>query len=106
MYDTVLNRDLTPTNYENLAKYVVNGLIDKIALANAILPPSNPPGSEFFIKYGDKVDAEVIAQAYFSALGRAPSLGELNQHLSDIAAGVAQGMASWSKFPRAPSISC
>ena len=64
LYDTALNRDLMPTDYELLVKYVVNGQLDKAALANVLLT-----SAEFVTKYGDKGNAEIISQTYQSALG-------------------------------------
>ena len=84
LYDTTLNRDLMPTDYEVLAKYIANGQLDKVALANALMT-----SSELLTKYGDNGNAEVISQAYQNAIGRTPSLVELNQHLTDIASGAA-----------------
>ncbi|MEJ8562320.1 DUF4214 domain-containing protein [Yoonia sp. GPGPB17] len=87
IYDTMLDRDLTGTEREQLAKHVAydSQLLDKTALINELMS-----SDEFLIRYGDGVtvsDAQFIAQIYMNALGRVPSMAEIAEGLEDLSSG-------------------
>lgn len=85
IYDTVLDRDMDFTEIETLVAYVANGNLDQASLAGALIA-----SSEFATRYGTLSGAEFVTQVYLNALGRPPSLVELNDALSSLA-GIGNG---------------
>jgi hypothetical protein len=81
IFDTVLDRDLDVIEIEMLVPQIANGQLDEVALANQLLG-----SSEFTTRYGTLTNAEFVTQIYLNALGRAPSLVELSDNLTALAA--------------------
>lgn len=82
IYDTVLDRDMDFAEIEMLVPKVASSQLDELALATELLA-----SSEFATRYGTLTHAEFITQIYLNALGRVPSLAELSENLTSLAAG-------------------
>ncbi|TAG13039.1 MAG: DUF4214 domain-containing protein, partial [Rhodobacterales bacterium] len=81
LFDTLLDRDLDVVEIEMLVPKIANGQLDKVALATELLA-----SSEFTTRYGTLSNAEFVTQIYLNALGRVPSLVELSDNLTALAA--------------------
>lgn len=82
VYDSVLDRDLDPSEVEVLVGHVSNGELDISGLANTLLT-----STEFATRYGTLDDAQFINTVYLNTLGRAPSMAEFDAQLDALAAG-------------------
>jgi Ca2+-binding RTX toxin-like protein len=82
IFDTILDRDLDVTEIEMLVPKIANGQLDEVALATELLA-----SSEFVTRYGTLSNAEFVTQVYLNAFGRVPSLVELSDGLTGLAAG-------------------
>jgi len=86
IYDTVLDRNMDFNEVEQLVAYVKDGQLDKLALAAALVGPDGTTAQgEFGTRYidptsadGGQNSAEFATQIYLNALGRAPTLEELD----------------------------
>jgi len=81
IYDTVLDRDLDFTEREQLIAHIVDGELDQEALTSSLIG-----SSEFATRYGTLSNAEFVTQIYLNAVGRAPTLNELDQALKALSA--------------------
>jgi Ca2+-binding RTX toxin-like protein len=81
IYDAVLDRDLDFTEREQLVASIVDGQLDKSAVVASLLA-----SGEFATRYGTLSNAEFVTQLYLNAVGRAPTLGELDQALKALTA--------------------
>ncbi|MCP4315038.1 MAG: DUF4214 domain-containing protein, partial [Hyphomicrobiales bacterium] len=82
VYDSVLDRGMDFTEVEVLVEHVTDGQLDKISLANALLS-----SSEYTTRFGTQTDAQFVIATYSKALGRGPSLTELDTQLDALSAG-------------------
>ena len=82
IYDTVLDRDMDFAEIEMLVPKVASGQLDEVALATELMA-----SSEFVTRYGAQTNAEFLTQIFLNALGRVPSLAELSDNLTALAAG-------------------
>ncbi|WP_299395972.1 calcium-binding protein [Pelagibius sp.] len=90
LFDVALDRALSTEEEERVALYIVDGELDKEALAEMFtLDGSTKYGSlgEFYTRYGDMSGAQFVHQMYLNGLGRAPSLSELDEKLTALADG-------------------
>lgn len=90
LYDVALDRALSIEEQERLALYIVDGELDKEALAEMLtLDGSTTYGflGEFHTRYGEMTDTEFVTQMYLNGLGRAPSLSELDEKLTALVNG-------------------
>jgi Ca2+-binding RTX toxin-like protein len=86
IYDTVLDRNMDFNEVEQLVAYVKDGQLDKLALTSALVGPDGTTAQgEFGARYidptsadGGQNNAEFATQIYLNALGRAPTLEELD----------------------------
>ena len=85
IYDAALDRDLDFTEFEALAKFVVDGQLDQKTLMTELVT-----GSEFSTRYGTLSDAEFVTQISLNTFGRGPSLAELSELLDDLSDGAAR----------------
>ncbi|WP_208352882.1 calcium-binding protein [Pseudaestuariivita rosea] len=79
VYDTVLDRDLDFNEIEVLIDHVVDGQLDFSSLITELME-----SAEFTTRYGEQSNAEYVTQLYLNTFGRAPSIKELNTHLTDL----------------------
>ena len=82
IYDTVLDRDLSSTEREQLATKMADGQLDQAGLIEDLLGTA-----EYSVRYGDGstvTDAQFLGQTYLNAMGRVPSMDELEQGLVDL----------------------
>jgi Ca2+-binding RTX toxin-like protein len=93
IYDALLDRDLDVTERESLIKYIVDGRLDSSALAAALLA-----STEFTTRYPDLSAAEFITRMSLNALGRAPSLAEVANHLASLTGSTAAVNAARATF--------
>ncbi|MBI2718425.1 MAG: DUF4214 domain-containing protein, partial [Rhizobiales bacterium] len=83
IYDAVLDRDLARSETESLIQYAqANGELNKSALVSALLA-----SSEFTTKYATMSNGEFVTTIYENALGRAPTMAELDKDLAGLSAG-------------------
>jgi Ca2+-binding RTX toxin-like protein len=75
VYDTVLDRDMDRQEMESLAKHMSTGELSISGLTTELLG-----ASEFTTRYGTTnfSNSEFVYQMYMNALGRAPTLAELD----------------------------
>jgi Ca2+-binding RTX toxin-like protein len=85
IYDAVVDRDMDFTEIEVLVEHVDNGRLDGMAVAEMLLS-----SAEFSSRYGTMTNAEFVTQLYLNTYGRAPSLGELDQRLTELDSGLSQ----------------
>jgi Ca2+-binding RTX toxin-like protein len=81
LYDTVFDRDMDRAEQEALVAYLVDAGVNKTSLVNVMLT-----SAEFSQKYGTLTDSAFIREIYENALGRGPSLAELEGWLSKLSA--------------------
>ena len=79
LYDTLLDRDLSSSEYEELIGYTVDGVLDQSTLARVLRE-----GDEFVVRYGTLSDADYIQQLYMNTFGRAPTMVELASDLASL----------------------
>lgn len=81
IYDTVLDRGLDMNEGEVLARFVVGGQLDRLALTTALVN-----SAEFGTRYGTTTlsDAEFVAQVYLNGFGRGTTLTEMDAALHDL----------------------
>ena len=81
LYDTAFDRTMQQSEIQLLAAYITNGVVDTTKLANDLMATT-----EFTTKYGTLTNLQFIERVYQNALGRAPSLAELNTLVSQLTA--------------------
>jgi Ca2+-binding RTX toxin-like protein len=82
IFDTILDRGMDVTEIEMLVPKIANGQLDEVAMATELLA-----SAEFATRFGTLTHAEFVAQIYLNALGRVPTLVELSEALTSLAAG-------------------
>ena len=82
LYDTLLDRDMYASEQETLVKYITDGSLDRTKLAGDILA-----STEFTSKYGTLSNSAFITQLYDNAVGRSPTLLEIQSHLTALVNG-------------------
>jgi Ca2+-binding RTX toxin-like protein len=83
VYDAALDRGMDFSESEVLVKYVVNGELNRYALAKDLME-----SDEFTTKYGALSRAEFINQIYHNTFGRGATLGEASEMMADLEGGL------------------
>jgi trimeric autotransporter adhesin len=79
IFDTLLDRDMYTQEKETLVKYIADANLNRTTLIAAILA-----SKEFTTKYGALTNAQFISQIYQNALGRLPTLAEVQTTLTGL----------------------
>ncbi|KZK97222.1 Bifunctional hemolysin/adenylate cyclase precursor [Pseudovibrio sp. Ad5] len=82
VYDSVLDREMNTSEIEVLIRYLEDGQLDAIALAEALLT-----SDEYQTRYGTLSNAGFVARAFQNTLGRTPELAELSEYLDEMTFG-------------------
>ena len=82
LYDTALDRDMTQSEHQFLAKYISNGTLNTTQLATDLMA-----STEFNQKYGTLTNAQFIERISQNAFGHGASVADLNTYLSQLSAG-------------------
>ncbi|EEE35135.1 iron-regulated protein FrpC [Rhodobacteraceae bacterium KLH11] len=82
LFDTVLDRDLEPFEYEVLAAHVQNGELDLEGLASGLLQ-----SYEFEMRFPNLSDAAFVDQVYLNTFGRGASLAEFTDAFDGLVTG-------------------
>ena len=84
LYDTALDRELDDQEYETLVRHVsAAGILDQESLMAELLA-----SDEFAMRYGTLANASYIQRLYENTFDRAPSMAEVDAHLTVLETGV------------------